>query len=706
MVSWDDSMLRIDRVSLASLLALLFCGGAVISAPPVPDYEECRLDSIFPAGGQRGQSVTVQIVGNKGGLDTTRGIVIDGMPGISARDIRNVNTSLVEATFDIAADAIPGRRCVRVLNERSGLTNMLYFVVGRLPEATEQEPNNDPTTAAIVSTPVVVNGRVDPAADADCFRVEARAGRPFTVLVEAQAIDSHGQGSNYGYVDAEVQVLDDQGRIVAEAQDTLSLDPFIVFTPPTSGMYTVRVQQVLYRGYPQAVYRLTLGDVPVATSVFPPGGRRGSELEVEFAGLNFPSATRQRVAIAANDVFPFHTLTPELEGAADHELFIVRGELAEIVEQEPNDAAASATLLVISQTSNGRIGRPGDEDWYRLSLTAGQAVCLETLAHRYLRAPVDTLLRVTDVTGKTLAENDDGFTIDYMSVHDFQPPDSRLTFTAPADGDYFVRVSEQTGQGSDRAVYRLSATPAEPDFQLDLFPDAVPIWGPGTTAAVVVRIERMNGLTTDIELTVENLPAGWAGSRTVVLAQTPYRPPSNYYGYYGTRAFLTITAPPDAPVCAMAPFRIVGRATQGEKMIERVARPMTLYYTSDIGFFRLTPVSRAVVARSQGPWLSREVAGLTAKAGGRVDIPVRVRGGESETELSLVVNLATSGVACSLNPPVTVPVRDGVAVVPLTVPSELPVGEFGIVVARTWRSDIRIGMPGPCTPLVPLRIEP
>ncbi len=306
----------------------------------------------------------------------------------------------------------------------------------------------------------------------------------------------------------------------------------------------------------------------------------------------------------------------------------------------------------------------------------------------------------------TLAENDDGFTIDYMSVHDFQPPDSRLMFTAPADGDYFVRVSEQTGQGNDRAVYRLSATPAEPDFQFDLFPDAVPIWGPGTTAAVLVRVERLNGLTADVELTVEDLPSGWTASRTVVLAQTPDRPASNYYGYYGTRAFLTITAPPDAPVCAVAPFRIVGRTTQTGRTIERVARPMTLYYTSDIGFFRLTPVSRAVVARPQGPWLSHELTGLTAKAGGSVDIPVRVHGGEGETELSLVVNLATSGVACSLNPPVTVPVREGVAIVPLKVPTELPVGEFGIIVARTWRSDIRIGMPGPCTSLIPLRIEP
>mgnify|MGYP000297350247 CR=1 FL=1 len=47
------------------------------------------------------------------------------------------------AALEIAAGAPPGRRCIRVLNEGSGLTNMAWFVVGSRPEVLEAEPNSD-----------------------------------------------------------------------------------------------------------------------------------------------------------------------------------------------------------------------------------------------------------------------------------------------------------------------------------------------------------------------------------------------------------------------------------------------------------------------------------------------------------------------------------------------------------------------------------
>ena len=35
---------------------------------------------------------------------------------------------------------------------------------------------------------------------------------------------------------------------------------------------------------------------------------------------------------------------------------------------------------------------------------------------------------------------------------------------------------------------------------------------------------------------------------------------------------------------------------------------------------------------------------------------------------------------------------------------KLPPGTYNICVCLAWRSDIRIGMPGPCTPLFPLKV--
>ena len=116
-------------------------------------------------------------------------------------------------------------------------------------------------------------------------------------------------------------------------------------------------------------------------------------------------------------------------------------------------------------TANGRIEQLGDEDWYRLPLAAGQNVLLETTAHRMLRSPIDTLIEIYDAAGKKLAENDDGFAIDYISMYDYRSMDSRLTFAAPAAGDYFVRVTDQAGSFGPRAVYRLTVKPGRARFR-------------------------------------------------------------------------------------------------------------------------------------------------------------------------------------------------------------------------------------------------
>src|SRR5690606_20791814 len=114
---------------------------------------------------------------------------------------------------------------------------------------------------------------------------------------------------------------------------------------------------------------------------------------------------------------------------------------------------------------------------------------------------------------------------------------------------------------------------------------------------------------------------------------------------------------------------------------------------------------RAVVARPQGPWLSTTAREFTASVGDKVQIPVQVHDAGDATSIGLVVNLSTAGVACAYNPPSPAPIQNGTATVTFTVTPETPPGEFYLTVARTWRSDIRVGMPGPCTPLIKLNVR-
>ncbi len=686
------------RLMLAALAVWLGATSAEAQLT-APSYAMCRLDGIYPAGGQAGQTVKVEFMGAQGGLQHPKSVLIEGPAGITVGAIKSLDINRIEAELMIAADAIPGRRAVRVVSEQSGLTNLAWFIVGKLPERVETEPNSTPAQAEAVSLPVTINGRIQAAPDVDCYKFSAKTGQKLVAAVMAHALDAHGQYKDYGLVDAQLELVDSTGKVVAEAQDTLGLDPVIHYTAPAGGEYVVRIQLMGYRGFPQAVYRLTIGEVPIPHAVFPAGGRRGEAVRMQFSGWNVPEQHSRELPLH-QPVWPYEWVTVggELDSGRDVPLHI--GDFAESVEQEPNNERGHATVLSLPVMMNGRFDEPRDEDWYRLELASTAPVWLETFSHRFLKAPVDTVLQVYDANGQLLLEADEGVTDPgYEQFHDFRTPDSRLTFTPKAAGTYFVKVNEANRMGGPRAVYRLLAKLAEPDFELVQFPDVVPIWGPGSTASLLVKLERQSGMDADIDLSVEGLPPGWSSSRHT----STWKSPQNTT-YYTTKQFLTITAPLEAGPGTLADFRVVGRATVGQKHIERTAYPLTLYYTSDTGFFRISPTARAAVTRLQGPTLAAEVTEVTMHLGEKAMIPIRVAEGGEAKELSLNANVCSNGVASSWGSPQTLPIQDGRIIFPLQVPDGLTPGTYPLVIARSWGADIRVGMPGPCTPTIKLTI--
>lgn len=725
-------------VAAATLVVLAMSGSVATAQPMAPQYAECRLDSIYPNGGRRGTTVKVELRGSGHGLQGPKEVVIDGPPGITVKELKWTAIGRAVAELEIAPDAPLGRRWLRVLNERSGLTNFAYFVVSDLPEVLEAEPNADAAQAQRVDVaPVVVNGRVDPQADVDFYRFPGRAGQKIVAAIAAHALDVHGQYKSYGIADFSLELTDAAGRTLASAEDTIGFDPLVEATLPADGEYLVRVQLLNFGGFPEAVYRLTFGATPYVVGAFPPGVRRGVDTEVELFGPNVPPGTKQRVpgrtAVAGGaDVpaeFVLRHVTLQQAGHAGLDVPLAVGDQPQTSEVEGNDVRTAAMSLAWPIMVNGRFDRPGDADWYRVRLAAGQKVWFEIVAQRFIRSPVDTLLQVFDESGKLLGENDDEvFEPGYECYHDFKTTDSKYLFTAPAAGEFLVRVTEQTGEGGPRAVYQLTVEEARPDFRLTHFPDAIPVWGPGSTAGVLVRIDRFAGCDEDIEVSLEGLPTGWSSSSAVSLGGRGVRP----YNTYQLKVFLTVTAPHDAPVGTMAPVRIVGRAKRASgpasvaggsggaagggtpagsasgttELVERVSIPLTLFYTSDTGFFRAAPRSRVAVAKAQGPWLEAVTRELTLTAGEAGVLQVKVRDAGAESSMPLVVNVAMAGVGCAMTSPQLFPIKGGVVEVPIKVPADVYPGSYGLVVAQTWGSDIRVGMPGPCTPLLRLHVRP
>jgi Bacterial pre-peptidase C-terminal domain len=227
---------------------------------------------------------------------------------------------------------------------------------------------------------------------------------------------------------------------------------------------------------------------PRLAKVYPPGGQRGTTVEVEFTGrgLDQPKEVLfYETGIAVESIVPVETTTApngksqpvdpgtrvrvKLKLASDcplgaHGLRIRTGgglseyhrffvgpfpiiEENEVVAKQRNDTRETATPVPVNSTVLGRLNDPTDVDVYRVEVKRGQRVSAEVEAARLGvdRGIPDLFMTIYDAAGKKLASADDSAL--YVQ-------DPVLSIVAERDGPYFVEVRHSTFNGAGE-VYRL-----------------------------------------------------------------------------------------------------------------------------------------------------------------------------------------------------------------------------------------------------------
>ena len=646
----------------AAVLAALTATAAAQTRPPV-------LFIATPYGIQRGTSAGLVVEGaNIGGttavIFTHAGLTatIDEYEeiGPDIRERRPGETGAIiqdramkgKLRITVTADgSVPvGRHGFRLLTPL-GTSSFWPLWVGEEREAHEVEPNGGAGEAMRVDTPVTINGKLSEAGDVDAFRVAVRAGQELVAKVTATPLSS--------MLDATITVTAPDGTVLAQNDDIgAARDSLAIHRAQADGEVVVRVADATGGGSWRHHYRLTVGAVPVLTSVYPLGRTRRNPKPVRVEGANLPPAgTGDVVPQADATAEKARVRVPGLGRQPINALAVQVGPHPEVDEREGNDTVDTAQPIAVPSSVNGRIGGGGapDADHYRLTLRRGQTIVAAIAARRF-GSELDSVLEVLDAGGQPIprarlravwqttidlrsrGSADPGLRLlkwdelaagDYVYVDrelirvrelpkgpdedvrfmndrgrriafeettpeghallrpvykvEVHPPgatlppnglpvfdlfhtnddggpgfgkDSRVTFTAPEDGTYIVRVGDARGEAGPRHAYRLTVAPPAPDFRLFVSPSN-PNVPRGGGMPLTVSVWRSDGFEGPVDVELRDLPPCVSAPRGRI-------PPLE------RSVVIAVSASADCEA-APAPLRVAGRARIGGAEVVREA---------------------------------------------------------------------------------------------------------------------------------------
>jgi hypothetical protein len=550
---------------------------------------------------------------------------------------------MMSITVDPKAEV--GQREIRLV-AANGLSNPLYFHVGDFAEHREAEPNgNTPDRVSDVTMPFVVNGQILPG-DVDRYSFDATKGDRLVVAASARKLIPYLADAVPGWFQATLSLQDSAGKEIAFADDfRFHPDPVFYFEIPEDGTYTLEIKDALYRGRADFVYRITVGEIPFVTSIFPLGGPCDGQTDLELLGWNL---TRHSMTMDASGREPgVHSLATLGDERLVHHVLFATESLSETAEQEPNNDREKALRVYPPLIVNGRIDEPGDWDAYAFHCRAGGQIVAEVKARR-LNSPLDSVLRLVTAEGRELAVNDDHE--DKSAGLTTHHADSRLSVTIPDDGLYYLHLGDTQGKGGPDFAYRLHINAQRPDFELRVVPSSINARA-GTTVPLTVHALRKDGFTGDIQLALADPPEGFRLSGGWV--------PEGH-----DRVRLTLTVPPGSTEKPIS-LRLEGWAKIDGRIVRRTAVPADDLMQAFI-YRHLVPAEKWLVAvtgnarfRGLPPRGNSRFAGAR-RMGGRFgdpyplrrqsDKPIEVAPGESaRVPLPIPARLIPDGIALELS---------------------------------------------------------
>jgi len=406
---------------------------------------------------------------------------------------------LVKITIDKGAAC--GDRELR-LKANAGHSNPVKFYVSNLPEYTEEETvPNAPGQTNFVTIPVVVNGRILQG-DVDRFHFRAKKGDKLVFIAYARDLMPYIADAVPGWFQATLAIYDSKGKEIEYSDDfKFNPDPVIYFEVPQEGLYSVEIKDAIYRGREDFVYRIAIGEFPFITSIYPLGCSVNETATVALKGWNLPVSE-----LTVNEKKPgVIQLSVTKSNYVSNLVPFCIDTLPEMMEKEPNNSIKTPQPVSLPMIINGKIDKPDDWDVFSFRAEAGTAVVVDVKARR-LNSLLDSVIEITDITGKRLAINDDS--VDPSAALLPHQADSYIYFNVPTTGRYFIHLTDAQHNGGDDYAYRLRVSQPMPDFELRVVPSSVSMRA-GSSTPITIYALRKDGFTNDIKLMVKS-PDGFS----------------------------------------------------------------------------------------------------------------------------------------------------------------------------------------------------
>lgn len=177
-------------------------------------------------------------------------------------------------------------------------------------------------------------------------------------------------------------------------------------------------------------------------------------------------------------------------------------------EQEPNNSPGNGLSLQLPVLIEGKVQGPSDVDYFRLRVESGTALAFEIDSPQRKVGDFSPWLGVVDSDGKELLTNlyvrlgGDGD--DWV-----QTLEPKIVYTFEQAGDYDLWIRDLTShQGNDQSAYRLLIRPQVPHVgEVSVAQDRLNLIQ-GEAKKLTVTIAREEGFEGEMAIAVKNLPSG------------------------------------------------------------------------------------------------------------------------------------------------------------------------------------------------------